>query len=267
LVLGAGCFFACFLANAADSPFDLEKGDWVSSEGYDINMTRHPPQPEKEPPPVAEAPVLVPNASKPPDSPDNKTSALIVRTPLMPGMNKGFNIEVDTTEDAKEKIAPPAPENSPDIELPDNWIPLPARKALSELKTEEGEDRQPLNIRLTFLPARTIIPLPSSEHESAAKKGHAYFKKSPDAKHAAVPKTPEESAACVALDVFKKQQLDAIQSDRQTLQALQNAIHALGLSKQLGFMTEEGSALNSSENQTPAQFPVTVSVPPETSVK
>jgi hypothetical protein len=49
-------------------------------------------------------------------------------------------------------------------------------------------------------------------------------------------KTPEEAAACAAIDAYKKQQLQAIQSDRQTLKALQDAIKQLGLQKELNFM-------------------------------
>jgi hypothetical protein len=52
-----------------------------------------------------------------------------------------------------------------------------------------------------------------------------------------------DAAACAALDAYKKRQLAAIESDRQTLSALQNAIAQLGLNKQLDFMIGAGGSL------------------------
>ena len=53
-----------------------------------------------------------------------------------------------------------------------------------------------------------------------------------------------DAAACAALDAYKKRQLEAIESDRQTLTALQNAIAQLGLQKQLDFLPGVSGSLN-----------------------
>jgi hypothetical protein len=62
-----------------------------------------------------------------------------------------------------------------------------------------------------------------------------------------------DAAACAALDAYKKRQLAAIESDRKTLSALQDAIAKLGLNKQLDFMTgANGSVQASMPEQPPA---------------
>jgi hypothetical protein len=74
----------------------------------------------------------------------------------------------------------------------------------------------------------------------------------------AAKKSPADLAACAAIDAYKKRQLDAIEGDRRTLDALQTAIKQLGLEKQLSFMTgAQGSVGSQAEN-----VPANVDMPP-----
>jgi len=80
-------------------------------------------------------------------------------------------------------------------------------------------------VRLANLPDSRITPIPEG----------AITKPQPQvlAKVAAKPKRNPE--VCAAVTAYKKQQLAAIESDRQTLNALQAAIADLGLDKKIDF--------------------------------
>ena len=257
LVVGAGYFCACLPAMAADAPFDFDDGRWTSSKVYNENLRRHPPELAEDKDEAAEpAPNFVSeiNVQSPPvvASPAPKPSTTAFLMPAMPGMNKGFELRVNSTEDVKEKKNHAlASEIAPDIRLSDERWKTPSTKYLLA-KERENEDQEtpPLNVRMTFLPSQNMPPVPSAQHESVVAKGHDQLRMMSESKKNEAAKTPEEVAACAALDAYKKQQLDAIQSDRQTLTALQKAIHSLGLGKDLDFMTERESVLNTSSNQT-----------------
>jgi hypothetical protein len=261
LVVGMGCLCASAPAAALDSPFQFEAGRWVSSKTYNENIRRHLLDPDEEKAKtneqekganfVSETQVQPPSTAAPLASSPSTTAFLM---PAMPGMNKGFDVQISSTEDEEsKKIRLITPDMSPDGKLPDKKWKTPSAKNLL-VQERESEDREnpPLNVRMTFLPPQYTPPIPSPQHESAPRKGHDKLRQMTENKKKTAPKTPEEIAAYAALDAYKKQQLDAIQSDRQTLTALQKAIHSLGLEKQLDFMTEQGSRLNTSDNQTPA---------------
>ncbi len=249
LVAGVGGFCASFPAQAEDNPFEFDAGNWVSSQTYNDNLLRRPPPPEQgksaeeEPENKMAAAAPAPEVKPPPRPP------MVFSTPVLPGLNKGFNVQVSSTDDIDEKTTPTpaaAPDAAPDIRLPDkNWAPPSEKSLMSKAHNGEndGQEASPLNVRMTFLPSQNVVPITSPEHESAEKKAHALLKKLAEEKKKTPAKTPEEAAACAALDAYKQQQLDAIQSDRQTLKALQDAIHSLGLGKKLDFMSQQGSTL------------------------
>jgi hypothetical protein len=262
LAVGLGCSFAGFSARAEDAPFEFEAGRWMSSQSYINALRRHPLEDpiKKEPtlPPVSEAPSPAPVVAKLPPAP--------FLPPTMPGLNKGFNVVVDSAEDVEEPKAHTSAPNAPkDIQLSEkNWMTPSAKKALIKEQDDEDRDSPPLKVRMTFLPAQSADPSPGPEKESALKKARALLRKNAEDKKRDQAKAEQEASDLAALDAFKKQQLDAIQSDRETLKALQDAIHSLGLAKQMSFMAGQGSKLNTPpENQTPD----TASASPETSVR
>ncbi len=248
LVEGFLCPFSSALAQTiANDLFDIDNSQWMSSESYDINQKRRPQEPQAKEIPAVQ-PQTTENLPEPPLSEAAETenadaSALQdFHTPLMPGMNKGLLVRVDSTEEKKIKDF----EDFEAKRLSDkNWkTPLEKFSLQANAEQDDENDAPPLKIRKSFLPSPNIAPAPSVQRESSVKKGHEALRRRAQTAPKPIPKSKEDAEACAALESYKKQQLDAIESDRQTLTALQEAIRALGLTKQLKFMTEQGGALS-----------------------
>jgi hypothetical protein len=122
-----------------------------------------------------------------------------------------------------------------------------ARQAATADARANGDDQHiPLDIRMSFLPNAKITPVPSPEYKSTH--GRGPLAAAPQAAEPQ-PKAPAaDLAACAAVDAYKKQQLEAIQSDRQTLAALQDAIAQLGLKEQLSFLAGAQGSVNATTN-------------------
>lgn len=243
-------------AYADDEPFDLDTSHWMSFDHYkDANQRGNLDAMNLKPPPKPEDAPVVPAATDKPSTPAAVAApSRPIDLPLMPGLNKGFSVHVDSTEDDHQAAvsAPVVSETkAPDIHLSDKNWQSPSSSAVQHQEGDNGDNEdKPLNVRLSFLPDKKIAPIPSPDHgptaqqlaRQAIEKGMGAKKK--EANTESTPKSPEEAAACAAIDAYKQQQLTAIQSDRQTLQALQSAISALGLQKQLDFMSGANGAIN-----------------------
>ncbi|MDR3424260.1 MAG: hypothetical protein P4M13_04165 [Alphaproteobacteria bacterium] len=203
-------------------------------------------------------------------------SVLSVNPPVLPGVNDGFSMRADSTGGghAETSLFSEESQARPDFHLSDaNWR-SPAAETDALIGNEGGA---PLPIRMTFLPAKSLAPVPEPEHESPQKLARLERKKTatfPAVKSKAAEtsaetvadkgasartptklaphktETPAEAAACAAIDAYKKQQLAAIQGDQQTLKALQVAIHSLGLDKKLNFATNRNGDLDLVGGQT-----------------
>jgi len=257
--LGVAPTLACSPGYADDNPFDLDSSHWMSFDHYkdaDKRGTLDKIAPPSLPAVSAETP------ETPPEGAGAAKLAVAAPTrpidlPVMPGLNKGFNVQVNSTEDQQSSLTIPVIDATKpaDLHLSDKNWQTPASAQIAT-KDDDGEGDKPLNVRMTFLPDKKIVPIPSPEHASGIEAGRAALLKNlkngrtPLASQSA--KTPAEVAACAAIDAYKKQQLDAIQSDRQTLTALQDAIHSLGLEKQLDFIAGSNGALNASGQQSSA---------------
>lgn len=180
-------------------------------------------------------------------------SAPDVTLPVMPGVNQGFNVQVDSTAKDESPTTTSPQETESDPRLSDaNWL-APSSLPNDQMQSSADGIAPPVKVRMTFLPSSLPVPK-KTEHKSALEIGRAQMKQNAaiEAEKAAAAKnkTPAEASACAALDAIKKQQIDAIQGDRRTLQALQDAIRSLGLSKQLDFSSGTGSI--SAAEQAPA---------------
>jgi hypothetical protein len=262
----------CWTARA-QSPFDLEAVGWKSYENFDASAERHAPR-ESAPLPVEEPVKTAKQSEKISIGRQESPPPLSFRTPPLPGMNNGYHVEVSSTSDKRQKEEDTLEgEQSADIALPDkNWKPLSIKPPVKAASEDDSEaEGKPLEVRMSYLPSRNVKQSPALERESAARKGHEYMRKLAEEKrNAHVPKatTPEEAAACKALEDLKKQQLVAIQRDRETLKALQEAIRSLGLSKQLDFITEQDSFLSTPVNgMSVSATPLTASAPANTSIR
>jgi hypothetical protein len=125
-----------------------------------------------------------------------------------------------------------------------NWLDASqVAKDQAQGKNDFAENA-PLDVRMSFLPPARALP-----------KKPVLAAATPP-KPVAPPSTAPDTAACAAIDAYKKRQLAAIQSDRETLKALQNAISQLGLNKQLDFMASADSKIDA-----PADKPVLMDMP------
>ena len=263
-VLCLGLALAAFIPAYAEDPdpFQFDTGKWMSFDRYKDNTKR------KNLAPLLNDDQTPPNdtvAAPPPPAPTVTEAAKVaeptrpISTPLLPGINKGFGIHVQSTSD--EEPSPTAPlvnlSTNPDLNLKEhNWQNAKEiDRLMSKMQPQtagDGETQSKLEIRETYLPNRKVAPVtapPPYKHKRQTPAAAA--QQTPTEDKPVAPKSPQEAAACAAIDAYKKQKLDAIQSDRQTLEALQSAITQLGLSKELNFLTDVKGNLNT-QNQTPA---------------
>lgn len=263
--VAAALLMAAIPASAEDiDPFQLDTGHWMSFDHYKEKTKRdkflaenpadnrhsetaadtplNPDAPAITPPVMAVAPVVAPPA-RPLD------------LPVMPGMNKGYSLRVESTQDDKPPVARITNlDDEPTVQIPaSNWQSAAEAARRAQKKGEDSDEfeHQPLDIRMSFLPNRQITPIPNPERKSNHGRAPAVIAA---AKAKTLPKSAADAAACAAIDAYKKQQLEAIQSDRETLTALQAAITQLGLQKQLSFMTGATGSLVSQTNTAPANL-------------
>lgn len=159
----------------------------------------------------------------------------------MPGLTARFTLPVATTEDDSRLSAARIAhiDTDPDMQLPkQNWLDAAEAARLHAEGKDDSDENTPVNIRLSFLPS---FKAPESQRKAAPHVALAAVKPAP------VPQPASDAAACAAVDAYNKRQLEAIQSDRHTLSALQAAITELGLKKQLNFMAGTDSKIDMPE--------------------
>jgi len=237
-LLFGGSFFPTFPAFAQDiNPFALENQKWLSLDAYEE---------EKE---KAEAAPIAQKEKEP--SEDETKVALPERAidlPALPGMTPVASLTDPSTEEENEIF----------LNDESKW------REISDL-TQEALDNDraqaiqadlaaaPFSVRFAPLPNLQIKAIADSRISRDAadrqKVVESVVKKKvspPKPKYSAPPE------ACVALADMRRRQLEAIESDRQTLSALKEALSQLGLSESLGYMAN-GEAVLSEEPVTKVQ--------------
>ncbi|HEU0117557.1 MAG TPA: hypothetical protein VFR09_02885 [Alphaproteobacteria bacterium] len=259
IALVAGMCTQSLPARADDDPFSMDSVQWMSFDRYKDSI-KHGGSYEPVPVVKPETPYANTDADDAhylDGSTDKKTSTPAIASPMrpvnppvMPGMNKGFDVQVGTTEDDRPPVAQIAHiDTDPTVQMQKNWETT--KEAMRRLASKKGSD-DPLDVRMSFLPSTSIkpIPDPATPHSTENKNVNA-------AMSVAAVKKQDPNAADYAkwsaeLDAYKKRQLAAIQSDRETLAALQAAISQLGLQKQLDFMPGSGNLSQQADYAAPA---------------
>jgi hypothetical protein len=243
----------CAPALAEDEPFQMENSSWMSFDRYKEKPANWIAPDERTQ--AAQQPVIVPPPLTPADMPVITSPTRALSAPVLPGVNKDFEVKVDTTEDQHWRPAPVIShmDSAPEMDVQGEWqdAAKTARQKRDKNQMLEGEDgKATYDVRLSYLPARSM-PIPKPAKQIAKKTPELPQTKIPDTATAAAaqkPKEPEkpkvDAAACAAIEAYKQHQLQAIESDRQTLKALQNAISQLGLNKQLDFMNGATGSLS-----------------------
>lgn len=248
----------------ADDVFDLNGQSWKSIQSYEDTLKSDKPsaEPSSSASPVTNPPQMQPAASMPPSqeepapkmSPATPSSTASIAPPqrpislpVLPVFNRQYDVQVQSTADEPSSTAAAAHivnmDTTPEFHLKDqNW--QNATDVATQKPNEEDSDEQkkPLHIRYSSLPNAQIKPVPFIPKGLT----HGHPPKAPDTASTQLAETPKKPdlAACAAVDAYKKKQLQALQSDRKTLEALQSAIAQLGLQKQLSFMTDTQGSLN-----------------------
>lgn len=252
-ILGAVLTFLLFsgAALADDTPFSLESSSWMSFDRY-----KEQPSNWLAPDQRAQAegrPVTVPPPVLPASLPNLKEPDQPIETPPLPSLNKNFDIRVDSTaDDYALPIIKPDKDNDKDVDgLPSgawkNASDVAHQNKTDSATSDNGDNTSSANVRFTSLPPWFVPP-----HKDAApamtpapvKPPAPVIKVAQPAPPPPPPVSKADAEACAALDAYKKRQLEAIESDRQTLTALQNAIAQLGLQKQLDFLPGVGGSLH-----------------------
>jgi len=275
-----------FSARATDiDPFQLDTAHWASFDHYNDKVKRGQTQTDESPAPAREsakdsAAVSLPTLTSPSDPSAVAMKAATVPTPLlppilsptpaiaspsrpldlpiMPGVNKGYQMRVNTTEDENVRSVPHLTnmDTNPTVQLSKHDWQDAAEAAQHNAqvnKDGDGNDEpsEPLHVRMTHLPNLQVKPQPppqpSTNHGRAPPQATALSTPVPDMPK----KSPAELAAVAAIGAYKQQQLEAIQSDRETLAALQKAIATLGLQKQLSFMSDAQGSLDTKSDTAP----------------
>jgi hypothetical protein len=258
-LLGVGIMHPVLSAHAEeDAPFEFDSGKWMSFERYkDVAKAKAklPPQVDK----ITESPETVDAQPKGVESAAPKNLVKVaapsrpINLPVLPGMNKGFGIHVESTSDKDDTVGARIAniDTNPELAISgDKWQKTSELTKTLDIRDRhvdaDGEEKIALEVRPSFLPNSNIKPvnlIPERSGRRAVAEALAKKRMAADVAPKAE-KSPTELAACAAVDAFKKKQLAAIQSDRQTLVALQSAITTLGLQKQLSFMTDVQGSLN-----------------------
>lgn len=226
-VLGASlCFFSLSVGAQTPfvDPFSMDQQNWVSLDSY-----KPKEEPAPEPTPAAPPEPAVPKSAEPvkaePERPLNP--------PGMPQRAVQPSLTVSSTEDAKEPL----------IKEDRGWrnFQEDQKEVVEEERAEQflqslGKDG--FKVRFPGLPSAEIKSIPA---ERISKSKLDRENKTAKKKEAEKPKPTVE--ACEALNELKRRQLEAIESDRKTLAALQEALKELGLSEKLNFMTPSTSSL------------------------
>ncbi|MFA6280737.1 MAG: hypothetical protein WC612_08150 [Bdellovibrionales bacterium] len=147
-----------------------------------------------------------------------------------------------------------------------NWKPFAV--ADQELSKEEEAaqlvhilGRDPFKVRFASLPSSVVKSIMASRVSTSALDREAQSNKAEKGAPAPVlaqkkvdPAVQKETnQACEAFTDYRRRQLEAMESDRKTLAALQSALTEMGLSKDLNFMTKTSSVLASQTQETTVQ--------------
>jgi hypothetical protein len=261
LLVLVACLANVFPARADDTDlFNVDSGHWMSFERYDDNVKHNRPVGNEslgEAPAKVELPELTaPSGAEaektgtaPPVTvvglPEETTPAVAaplrpLDLPILPGVNKGYGLQVTSTVDSNAQTAQivTAKDGSADMHLQDqNWqnaTDAARQHANGGDETEESNERPPLDVRMSYLPNPKMVPTNKAQHKPRLHIADLPSTPAPKPMPTEAQKAVAECTA--ALDAYKKKEIEAIQSDRQTLQALQSAIADLGLQKQLDFL-------------------------------
>jgi hypothetical protein len=264
---------------ADEDPFQMESTHWMSFDRYKEKIKKGDTSSTSD---ASENNSSVENISTPGDTAHDAkgdaapiTPPVLAATvaaptrpiniPVMPGINKGYDVKVNSTEDERPPIAHITNiDTQPTVAIPEkNWqTPHAAAQHPNQENADGTEDNEhtPLDVRMSFLPNTKIAPIPSPEYKSN------HGRKASEVAAASAPPEPEKKAsdpaACAAIDAYKKKQLAAIESDRQTLTELQKAISQLGLQKELSFMTGANGNMNQADSsQVKIDMPPSLAAP------
>jgi len=256
LALGTALvLFASTIPALADDPFDMEPSSWVSFDRYREKPTNWiPPEVRAQ---AAAEPVVIAPPTLPANMPAIGEPNRTISTPPLPGINADLGIHVSSTAD-DNNLPVVLDANTADLTIPkSSWKDAVQFAHNKKALTSEDSDSGLLDVRFTYLP--TMIPHAvkpkNPAFESMVKKTEVAAVKPPVPVTVATPPAADP-AICAAIDAYKKRQLAAIESDRQTLSALQTAIAQLGLQKKLDFMVGASGNLKMQDAPAPMDMPV-----------
>lgn len=226
-------------------PFSqLSQKNWVSPDKYEKQAP--PPEPETPEPSTISAQPKAPTNS---ESTNKATSSGQQSQPNPPAdqnpQQEKFGLEISSTaENAKLPIPlpPDSVNGGQNKRYEPGWMES-AATARRQAFIESAKGWAPYkatpstSLRLSYLPGKVPpITQPNSQPPATPAQPEKKPAKS-DARNpgAADAKAPDLETWTKAIKDYKTKQMEAIQSDRQTLEALQAAIKELGLQKELNF--------------------------------
>lgn len=262
----------CFREAVADDTdaIQIENSQWISVEHYGENVKKNRPTAseivEEKKQAITDTPEPAPPvaAAETPAAPVVAAPMRPVDVPMMPAVVRNFNLQIDSTADANAEPIPPVIRQSGKLDItPEDqkW------REATEMAREHADDarnknfdgeRTPVDVRWTYLPNPKIVPQERPQRAPRARIAEISSASKPKPVEAPAKNTVQE---CAAIDTYKKKQLEALQSDRKTLEALQSAIADLGLQKQLNFMTGAKQETNASAPQVGGSTPIPTGTP------
>lgn len=239
-------------------PIQINDDHWAPANG-EADLTKSTAKPATVP-------------AKPAENAKNDSSSTVaapsrpINIPVMPTVVRSYTVQVDSTAEA---VTPSTAEvvtkedGEPDIALQEqNWrdaTEMAREHADDQRNVNSDGERVALSVRLSYRPNPKIAP-----KEQPGRPLRARISEIPTAPKKVLPDLKKPTAECAAIDTYKKKQLEAIQSDRKTLEALQSAIAELGLQKQLNFMPgahQETSGITPVGGSTPVPETAPVATP------
>jgi len=254
LIQGVGVVLSTFLIASQtwaqteiSGPFDALGAKWVTFEQFETQL-------EQQDSASGVTIVVDQPAVSPPAAQTAKSALAEPERPLnlasMPTFSSRYALGVSSTSDVEDALS---------------WIKEAERwRSLEAMDRDEAEQRaaenlirvlgrDPFRVRFASLPSDSVKSIPAEpistsvvDREAATERARkeAAMKKEALLKKVDVVQQKETNKACEAFADYRRRQLQAMESDRETLSALQAALASLGAANELSFAPRNDSALS-----------------------
>ncbi|MDD3181640.1 MAG: hypothetical protein PHD48_02395 [Alphaproteobacteria bacterium] len=215
--------------------------NWVSLEEY--QQRPHPPDPSLLP--------VVSSAVPSQEKNEIAHPGRELNLPIMPGLATAPAVTVSSTE---QLISFFPLEKGKWLGVREEYQEAQKQEIAASMSTRK--DKPAFQIRLSLLPSAQVQSIPAARISQGKLAREANAARAAQAAQGLEQKTidsqkiKQRMEACEAFTLYRRRQLEALASDRDTLAQLKSVLSDLGLTTKLNFMTNAGEALTAEVKET-----------------